>query len=78
MAIIAGDWVPGTLVRFGGLRFIVNLEGGLELVCSSGWLPNADGADPDVDSLQGLWLEVPRDNASPHVQRPLIDRARAK
>ena len=78
MAIIAGDWVPGTLMRFGGLRFIINLEGSLEPVCSSSWLPNADGADPDVDSLRGLRLEVPGDNASPHIQRPLTDRARAE
>jgi hypothetical protein len=78
MVIIAGDRVPGTLVHFSGLRFIVNLEGGLEPVCSSSWLPNADGADPDVDSLRGLRLEVPGDNTSPHVQRPLTDRARVE
>ena len=51
MAIIAGDWVPGALVDFGGLHFIVNLEGGLERVCSSDSSPDIDGTDFVINSL---------------------------
>ena len=59
MAIISEDWVLGALVCFGGLRFIVNLEGGLERVCSSDCSLDTDGADSVVDSLRGLRLEAP-------------------
>ena len=71
MAIIAADWVSGTLVHFGGLRFIVNLEGGLECVCSS-------DCSPDADSLWGLRLDALGANAPPHIRRPLADLARAE
>ena len=74
MAIIAGDWVPGALVPFGGLRFIVNLEGGLERVCS----PDADGSDFIVESLRRLWLDATGACASPHARCPLANRTRTE
>jgi hypothetical protein len=51
VAIIFGDWVLGALVAFGSLRFIVNLEGGLERVCSSDSSPDVDGTDFVINSL---------------------------
>ena len=34
MAINARGWVPGVLMLFGDLRFIANMQGSLEHVCS--------------------------------------------
>ena len=63
MAIIAGDWVPGALVRFGDLRFIVNLQGDLERTCSPICSTDTASSDSVVDSPQGLQLNASRADA---------------
>jgi len=58
-------------VHFDGLRFIVNLEGGLERVCS----PDADGSDFIVESCGGYgW--TPQGLAPPHTPDALSPTAR--
>ena len=50
-AIIAGAWVLGALMRFGGLCFIINLAGGLKRICPSVCSPDTDSSDSIVNSL---------------------------
>jgi len=71
MAIIAGDWVPGALVHFGDLCFIVSLEGGLEHICSSDCSIDIVGSDTPIDSLQGLRLEASEADIFACTQHPL-------
>ena len=71
MAIIAGDWVPGALVHFGNLWFIVNLEGGLERICSSDCSIDIVGSDTPVDYLQGLRLGASEADIFACTQHPL-------
>jgi len=46
-------------VHFGDLRFIVNLEDGLEHVCSLNCSDDTTSSDSIVDSLRGLRLDAP-------------------
>ena len=78
MAIIVGDGVSGALVRLSGLRFIINLEGGLQRICSTSCSPNADGTDSIVDSLRGLRFDDPQADAFPHSRRRLANHTRAE
>ena len=76
MAIIAEDWVPVALVRFGGLCFNVNSEGGLERICSSDCSLDTNGAYSVVDSLRGLWLDALGASTFPQDHRLLTSGAR--
>ena len=66
MAIDAGGWVPGALVRFGDLRFITNPECGLERVCAPVRPTDITCTDLAVNSLHGLWLDTPEAAAPTH------------
>ena len=78
MAIIARDWVPGTLMRFGDLCFIINLVVGLERICSSYCSIDIVGSDASIDSLRGLRLEVSEGDISARTQHPLVDHEEAE
>jgi len=58
MASHTGGWIPGAPVRFGGLHFIVNMEGGLEWICAPVRPTNAISADPIVEALRGLQFDA--------------------
>ena len=73
MAIIARDWVPGKLMRFDDLCFVINLVGGLECICSSYCSIDIVGSDASIDSLRGLRLEVSEGDISACTQHPLVD-----
>jgi len=73
MAIIARDWVPGTLMCFGDLCFVINLVVGLERICSAYCSIDIVGSDASIDSLRGLRLEVSEDDISACTQHPLVN-----
>jgi hypothetical protein len=60
-------------VRFGDLRFIVNLQGGLEPVCSPNSSNDIACSDSIVDSLLELPLDAPRADTPMRAQHPTIN-----
>jgi len=62
-------------MHFGDLRFIINLEGGLERVCSPGCSVDTTSSNFIVDCLRGLWLDAPGANALTRLQLPSTGRA---
>ena len=71
MAIDAGGWVLGTLVRFSDLHFIVNLEGGLERVHAPVRHDSVIDTTPITDSLRGLRLDASEIDTSVRAQCPV-------
>ena len=78
MAIIARDWVPGTLMHFGDLCFVIDLVVGLERICSAYCSIDIVGSDASIDSLRGLRLEVSEDDISACTQHPLVNHEEAE
>ena len=75
MAIIVGDWVPGALVRFSDLHFIIKLQDGLECICSHDYSADTGSSDSVVDSMRGLQLDALRTNVPTSTQHPLTNHA---
>ena len=73
MPINAGGWVPGVLVCFSDLCFIVNQQDGLERICSPDCSANIACSDRIVTSLRELQLDMPEAVFPAHGQRPAVD-----
>ena len=60
-------------MRFGDLRFIVNLQGGLEPVCSPNSSNDIACFDSIVDSVLELPMDTPRADTPTRAQHPTIN-----
>ena len=78
MAINTGGWVPGTLVHFSDLLFIVNAQSGLERIYSPDCSGNTVCSNPIVDFQQGLRMGAPRADAPACVRHPTTHGGRAQ